>query len=156
MARKHYTGKAGHLAAMSELCFRGYNVAMPEVDIGDDIFVVNDATGGMSRVQVKTGNPREQKNSSAYQFRLRASSIATRQNPDLHFVFVMRYEGAWRFLVLSRQVLNNYVRQFSLGSASGEYHQVGVTMHRDGRVMGTNGVDLRSHMDDWSDWPETP
>jgi hypothetical protein len=42
MASKSHIGKAGHLAAMAEFLLRGYNVAQPEVDIGDDIFVVND------------------------------------------------------------------------------------------------------------------
>ena len=35
-----YIGKAGHLAVMSEFLMRGWNVATPEVDIGDDIFFV--------------------------------------------------------------------------------------------------------------------
>ena len=38
-----YTGKSGQLAAMGELAWRGYNVALPEMDVGDDIFSVNDA-----------------------------------------------------------------------------------------------------------------
>ncbi len=29
---------------MAELLLRGWNVAIPEVDVGDDIFVVRDAT----------------------------------------------------------------------------------------------------------------
>ena len=33
-----YLGKAGHLTVMSEFLMRGWNVAIPEVDIGDDIF----------------------------------------------------------------------------------------------------------------------
>ena len=38
MAGTSHIGKAGHLAAMAEFLLRGYNVAMPEVDVGDDIF----------------------------------------------------------------------------------------------------------------------
>ena len=34
-----YLGKAGHLTVMSEFLTRGWNVAIPEVDVGDDIFV---------------------------------------------------------------------------------------------------------------------
>jgi hypothetical protein len=34
---RHYIGKSGQLAAMSEFLWRGWNVAMPEVDEGDDI-----------------------------------------------------------------------------------------------------------------------
>lgn len=44
---------------MAELVSRGYNVAVPEVDIGDDIFVVRDRDGQLSRVQVKTANAKE-------------------------------------------------------------------------------------------------
>ena len=40
-----YLGKAGHMAVMSEFLTRGWNVAIPEVDIGDDIFVVQDDNG---------------------------------------------------------------------------------------------------------------
>ena len=38
-----YTGSAGQAAVMSEFLVRGYNVAVPEVDRGDDLFVVQDA-----------------------------------------------------------------------------------------------------------------
>ena len=37
-----YTGRAGQLAVMAELLLRGWNTAIPEVDVGDDIFVVRD------------------------------------------------------------------------------------------------------------------
>jgi hypothetical protein len=48
-----YVGRAGQMAVMAEFLARGYNVAVPEVDIGDDIFVVKDDSGDYSRVQVK-------------------------------------------------------------------------------------------------------
>jgi len=44
-----YLGRAGQLAVMSEFLTRGWNVAIPEVDIGDDIFVVRDSDGNLSR-----------------------------------------------------------------------------------------------------------
>jgi hypothetical protein len=47
MASKSHIGKAGHLAAMAEFLLRGYDVAQPEVDVGDDIFVVHDLSGDM-------------------------------------------------------------------------------------------------------------
>jgi len=37
-----YLGKAGHLMVMAEFLTRGWNVAIPEVDIGNDIFVVHE------------------------------------------------------------------------------------------------------------------
>ena len=48
-----YLGKAGHLTVMSEFLMLGWNVAIPEVDIGDDIFVVQDDNGTLRRVQVQ-------------------------------------------------------------------------------------------------------
>ena len=51
--RKHlYLGKGGELYVMSEFLARGWNVAMPQVDVGDDIFVVEDNQGIFQRVQV--------------------------------------------------------------------------------------------------------
>jgi len=47
-----YLGRAGQLAVMSEFLTRGWNVAIPEVDIGDDIFVVRDSDGGFRSKQV--------------------------------------------------------------------------------------------------------
>ncbi len=49
-----YRGRSGQLAVMAELLWRGWNVALPEVDMGDDIFVVRDRMEHFSRVQVKT------------------------------------------------------------------------------------------------------
>ena len=63
MSSKHYLAKAGHLAVMSELAFLGYNVATPEIDIGDDVFAVNDETGALYRIQVKTATAVEQRQS---------------------------------------------------------------------------------------------
>jgi hypothetical protein len=45
-----YRGKAGHLYIMSEFLMLVWNVAIPEVDIGDDIFVVQDDNGTLRRV----------------------------------------------------------------------------------------------------------
>lgn len=54
MAHENYVGRAGQLAVMSEFLLRGYNVAIPEVDEGDDVLVVNDRADRLWRVQVKT------------------------------------------------------------------------------------------------------
>ena len=49
-----YKGRSGQLAVMAELLARCYNVAIPEVDRGDDIFVVEDGSDNIWRIQVKT------------------------------------------------------------------------------------------------------
>ena len=45
---------------MSYFLLRGWNVAVPEVDVGDDIFVVDDKKGVFYRIQVKTSQAVEQ------------------------------------------------------------------------------------------------
>ena len=44
MSRKAnlYVGRAGQMAVISEFLIRGWNVAVPEVDIGDDLLVIKD------------------------------------------------------------------------------------------------------------------
>jgi len=152
MPGTQYTGKAGHLAVMGEFCLRGYNAAMPEIDKGDDVFVVNDTTGAMWRLQVKTSLGRTQTTSRAYQFRVRETAIQNAQTPELHFVFVMRKERVWHFLLMDRPVLRAYVRNNRLGTAAGDYRQLNMVLHNDGRLM-CSGVDLQNHMEDWATWP---
>ena len=38
---------------MAEFLWRGWNVAIPEVDIGDDLFVVQDEEAHLYRIQVR-------------------------------------------------------------------------------------------------------
>jgi hypothetical protein len=152
MAGTQYTGKAGHLATMGEFCLRGYNASMPEIDKGDDVFVVNDGTGAMWRLQVKTSLGHRQRISTRYQFRVKEASIQNSQMPELHFVFVMRKHEVWAFLMMDRSVLRNYVRNNNAGTLAGDYRQISITVHDDGRVM-CSGVDLRNHIGDWNAWP---
>jgi len=56
MDKRSHLGMAGHFAAMSEFLYRGYNVAVPSVDVGDDVYVVEDGAGTMWRLQVKTAD----------------------------------------------------------------------------------------------------
>ena len=44
MSRKAnlYVGRAGQMVVISEFLIRGWNVAVPEVDIGDDLLVIKD------------------------------------------------------------------------------------------------------------------
>ena len=152
MTGSQYIGKAGHLAVMGEISFRGYNVALPEIDKGDDIFAVNDSTGAMWRLQVKTSSGRVQRQSIAYQFRIRESAIRSPQTPDLHFIFVMRENDHWRFLIMDRAVFRSYVVNNNFGTLAGDHRQVSITLHNDGRAI-CSGTNLQNHLEDWVTWP---
>lgn len=51
--RTHF-GRAGEYFAMSELLLRGWNVAVPVVDVGDDVFMIDDNDKTTFRLQVKS------------------------------------------------------------------------------------------------------
>jgi hypothetical protein len=115
---KLYLGQAGHLYVMSELLNRGWNVAIPEVDAGDDIFVVRDSNGDLKRVQVKTatGKPLKRDGFTA-QFNIRLNQLLSPITPDIHYVFVVRYNGSWKDLVIvTRTELYSIHEEYNIGS----------------------------------------
>lgn len=85
-----YLGKAGHLAVMSEFLMLGWNVAIPEVDIGDDIFVVQDDNGTLRRVQVKTSTATIHKNSFSGQFNVSLKNLRNISNILVQYIFIIR------------------------------------------------------------------
>lgn len=142
-----YIGTAGQLAVMSELALRGYNVALPTIDKGDDVFVVNDHTRQLWRIQVKTATMQRQ---NFYQVVIlerqirRAVKHSSDTDTDLHFVFAIRREEQsreqetsrdrcehWRFVVLTREQLEQYISE---RERSGKYDgKFGSLKKKDGR-----------------------
>ena len=76
---------------MSEFLTRGWNVAIPEVDIGDDIFVVQDDNRTLRRVQVKTSTSTTRQNSFSGQFKISLTQLRSIANIPVHYVFVVRH-----------------------------------------------------------------
>lgn len=114
---RSYLGKAGHLAAMSEFLFLGYNVAVPEVDVGDDIFVVDDTNGNLSRIQVKTAEQSTQTQKGLVaQYSLPQDQLQLAKNTELYYVFVRRLTGSWEFVIISRPDLLALRQRFEKSS----------------------------------------
>jgi hypothetical protein len=112
-----YFGKAGQLVVMSEFLLRGWNVAIPEVDEGDDIFVVRHETSKLMRIQVKASNLKVQRNSKVAQFNISLKQLFDTPK-NFHYIFVSRDENSWKSLLIINQLdlLDLYKNQ-SLGSA---------------------------------------
>jgi hypothetical protein len=87
---------AGHYAAMSEFLYRGYNVAVPAVDIGDDVYVVEDRVETMWRLQVKTSNAPEAPEGT---YQLSRRQLREIKANELFFMFVIRWVARWRFIL---------------------------------------------------------
>src|SRR5437764_3009417 len=120
MAERVYVGKAGQLAVMAEFLLRGYNVAMPEVDVGDDIFVVHDEQGRLWRIQVKTALGKAREYGHSGRFAVRLSQLRTAKTPELFYVFALRREAHWDFVIVPRRTLFTQHRIRRVGSRSGD------------------------------------
>ena len=112
-----YLGKAGQLAAMSFFLIRGWNVATPEVDVGDDLFVVDDKQGFFNRIQVKTAQAIIRGASYSVQFNLPLAQLETSTDPEIHYVFIICKDGEWSDkIIIARQKLLEVYTANKIGS----------------------------------------
>ena len=147
-----YTGKAGHLAVMAELLLRGWNTAIPEVDVGDDIFVVRDSDGNMHRVQVKTAVAKSLKSGYNAQFNLSLSQLSRDITPDIIYVFAVRLHSHWdAFVVIDRTILHTEHSLYGIGNE----HKDRLTLRL--RFTGTGVTcgqrDLSQYRNNWTRFP---
>jgi hypothetical protein len=158
-----FFGMAGHLAAMSEFLLRGYNVAIPFVDRGDDVLTLEGEKDEVRRVQVKTSKLYGGKDPSTYrlEFNLRSEQL---RRPDgsskLFYMFMFRPTLHWEWILLSRQDLAALRRAFETSeSPSVEDTTSGLSLRvwvdaQQRSVRGWN-ADLHRYFNAWVDWPET-
>jgi hypothetical protein len=147
-----YLGQAGHLLVMSELLFRGWNVAIPQVDRGDDIFVVKDANGDLKRVQVKTATGNKLVKGHSAKYSLRIDQLQTPFTPDVHYVFVMRIADGWnKFIVIDRSTLFDHRINNKIGYEKNGVLQLQIRIHDDKSKC--SKVDFTAYLNDWSKFP---
>ena len=142
-----YTGKAGHLAVMAELLLRGWNTAIPEVDVGDDIFVVHDRNGDLRRVQVKTAVAKLQKYGYSAQFNLPLSQLQRQMTPDVTYIFAIRIHDGWgAFVVIDRQTIEEY---WKAGMGSENRGRLVLRLRSEATSITCNGHPLSQYRNDW-------
>lgn len=112
MKKRSHLGMAGHYAAMSEFLYRGYNVAVPAVDVGDDVYVVEDQQGAMWRLQIKT--------SENNTYLLSRRQLREPKANELFFMFMKRSETRWRFVLIPRQKLSDLRDDFEAAPKAGK------------------------------------
>ncbi len=169
MARKKtndhlYVGRAGHLASMAECLSRGWNVAIPEVDVGEDILVVEDASSNLAKVQVKTASGRINSNGFQSQFVIPLKQIndTSAKGNDLRYVFVTRLDQQWKpFVVMTRKELQDKVIYENAGTKT-KTDELKITLYfrcdkSDGKVIkiecgtprGVSKSDFTAFQDRW-------
>jgi hypothetical protein len=152
-----YTGSAGQAAVMSEFLMRGYNVAVPEVDRGDDLFVVEDLSGNFYRIQVKTAVGRTlKKRGYTAQFNIPRLQLELPQTPDLYFVLLTRYRQRWQdFVVIERNRLWTEHEQYGVGTSHGEARRyVKLHLSFEDTQLVCSKRDFQCYRNDFSHWPE--
>src|SRR5439155_918905 len=85
-----YLGRSGQFAVMSELLYRRRNTAIPEVDVGDDVFVVRDKDDIVTRVQVKSANATAQHGGYFAQFSIPLLQLKKTDPPLFVYIFPVR------------------------------------------------------------------
>ena len=143
-----YLGKAGHLSVMSEFLIRGWNVAIPEVDIGDDIFVVQDDNGTLRRVQVKISTSTVTQNSFSGQFFIPLKQLANITNIPVHYVFVVRHNDQWTKPVIIRQ---DYLLDYLQNAKIGSEHEGNLNLYfsYSTYLVECSGLDLSKYISDF-------
>ena len=148
-----YLGKAGHLTIMSEFLMLGWNVAIPEVDIGDDIFVVQDDNGTLRRVQVKTSTSTARKDSFSGQFSVSVKNLRNISNILVHYIFLVRHNDEWSRPVIIRQdYLLNHFENNKVGSEA----KGNITFYfsfTKGKAE-CSGQDFTGYIKDYTDFPK--
>ncbi len=130
----------------------GWNVAIPEVDVGDDIFVVQDDNGTLRRVQVKTSTSTARNNSYSGQFSVSVNNLRNITNILVHYVFLVRHNGEWVKPVIIRQDylldhFNNNVGSEASGNITFYFS------YTNGKVE-CSGQDFTKYVKDFTDFPQ--
>ena len=148
-----YLGKAGHLTIMSEFLMLGWNVAIPEVDIGDDIFVVQDDNGTLRRVQVKTAQSSTRKQSFSAQFSVSIKNLRNISNILVHYIFIVRHKDEWTKPIIVKQdyLLDNFENNKVGSEAKGT-----ITFYFSyiNNKVECSGQDFSKNISDFSDFPK--
>lgn len=137
---------------MSEFLILGWNVAIPEVDIGDDIFVVQDDNGILRRVQVKTSKSTSRKLNYSAQFSVAVKSLQNITNILVHFVFLVRHNDKWSKPVIIRQdyLLEHFKNKVGT-EANGNV--IFYFSYSDEKVK-CSGADFTTYVSNFTDFPK--
>lgn len=155
MSRRHlFTGRRSQLALMSEFLIRQMNVAIPEVDLDDDVIVVRENNDVITRVQVKASiaKLRRDVNHFSAQFRIPLQQL---NNGPEHLVYalVVRCNQRWEeFLLIRRSILFDLHRLHQIGSEDQLQNFILPLSFRPDSIM-NKGVNLQPFRYCFEPWP---
>ncbi len=149
-----YFGKAGHLFVMSEILLRGWNVAIPEIDQGDDIFVVKHDNGDFRRVQVKYSNAKELKKSLSVVYTI-ARTLIYPPVGSIYFALVIRHKSKWSHLfIISSDELQEFTNESKVQSSKSI--GLNISISSNGKNAKLFKKDFNTYLNNFSHFPFVP
>lgn len=151
------TGYSGQMAVVAELLIRGCNAAVPELDVGTDIFAFRDDRPEVARVQVKACQAMALQTPDRFRgrFNIPLRQLRAADEPPLYYVLAIRVGDVWSdFLVVSRARLREYDEsdlRFGHESKRNESLELSVRFSPQRVLCGQ--VELTAHRNAWSDLP---
>lgn len=140
---------------MAEFLIRGWNVAIPEVDIGDDIFVVKDENGELRRVQVKTSSTVIRQNGFSGQFNLSYGQLSDIREVIIYYVFIFRLIDQWSApIVIPQNILFDMVENQNVGARNGDRVIFYVSMNK--RLARCKTADFTPFVNNFADFDIIP
>ena len=131
----------------------GWNVAIPEVDVGDDIFVVQDENGTLRRVQVKTSTSTARKDGFSGQFSVSVKNLRNISTILVHYIFLVRHNDEWTKLVIIRQdYLLEHFENDKVGSESKGNITFYFSYTKD--KIECSGQDFTKYIKEFTDFPQ--
>jgi hypothetical protein len=158
--RRAYTGRGGQMAVMAEPLDLGCNVAIPEVDVGRDLFAFQDEEEGVTHIQVKTaGKAKSLAAEGSYSAQIDVPLEQLKlTGPALYYVFAIRLKGKWMaFIIIERDRLNALRTDKDIGS---EYEDkrtkklyLKLTFSFTPDTVTCSGEDFQDYRNAWSSLP---
>jgi hypothetical protein len=154
--RDDYTGRGGQMAVLAELLLRRINVAVPEIDEGEDVlaFVVREPE--VTRVQVKTANAEALKEEGRYAARVSVplEQLQARSKVLLFYIFAIRLGEQWSdFMILPRVDLHLQSRDLEVGYVNRAAGELQLYLSFSPQTVQCSGQDWQRYRNAWANLP---
>ena len=155
--RHIYLGRSAQLVVMSELIHRGYNLSVPEVDVGDDLLVGPAEMPTQQRVQVKSCRAMWHRGGPAIwgAFRVPADQLLRTHWPALYYVFSLRAGDHWEHVIISREELLPAIQHDRGNRSLSRFGSAAVLLIFEPHTLRGLGRDFQPYRNNWDRyWPQ--
>jgi hypothetical protein len=151
-SRDSYTGRAGQMAVLAELLSRGINIAVPEVDEGEDVLAFRIDSPVIARIQVKTATaePLKEEGRYAARFSIPLEQTRSRANVTLLFIFAVRFRDSWSdFILISQEDIDDRLRNASVGYINRKAGELQLYLSFSPQAVRCSGQDWQTFRNAW-------